>query len=100
MFVVIYSFKVKRGKKTEFLEVWKAMTLAIRKNCKGLGSRLHRKSDLEYIAYAQWPDQYTFEKAQLPKEFDKLKNKFKEVTSSTEVLYKLEVVDDLLTENR
>jgi len=98
MYVVIYYFKAKKDKEAEFLELWKAMTLAIRENCKGLGSRLHKESDLEYIAYAQWPDQNTFDQAKLPKEFDELTSQFKAVTSSVKVLYKLEAVDDLLIE--
>jgi len=52
MFVVIYSFKIKLEEKAVFFKVWREMTMAIRENCGGLGSRLHQKSDSEYIAYA------------------------------------------------
>lgn len=40
------------------------MTLEIRENCGGLGSRLHKAEDGTFIAYAQWKDKETWEKAQ------------------------------------
>ena len=40
------------------------MTIEIRDNCGGSGSRLHKAEDGAFIAYAQWKDKETWEKAQ------------------------------------
>lgn len=96
MFVVIYSFKIKLEEKAVFFKVWREMTMAIRENCGGLGSRLHQKSDSEYIAYAQWPDENTFNNALFPKQFEELKSKLKNTTKSISILHKLKMIDDLL----
>ena len=63
MFIAIYSFKVKEGFEMEFKGSWRGLTQLIYQHEGSLGSRLHMSNDGEYIAYAQWPDQSTFEKA-------------------------------------
>lgn len=40
------------------------MTLAIRENRAGLGSRLHLADDGWWVAYAQWPDREAWERSQ------------------------------------
>ena len=40
-----------------FAEAWAELTAIIRDECGGLGSRLHRTSDGQYFAYAQWPSE-------------------------------------------
>jgi heme-degrading monooxygenase HmoA len=53
MFTVIYSFQVKPGQVHKFEKAWKDLTLLISEYEGSLGSRLHKQSELSYIAYAQ-----------------------------------------------
>ena len=61
MRTIIYQFKVKELLNEEFINAWKELTELIYKYENSLGSRLHKKDDQTYIAYAQWPDKYTME---------------------------------------
>ena len=63
MFTVIYSFEVKEGKIEEFIHGWQGLTDLIYQYEGSLGSRLHRVSELNYIAYAQWPSKETWKNA-------------------------------------
>lgn len=60
-FGVVYTFRVLPEKANEFESAWRELTLLIRKYEGGLGSRLHKVSDTEYFAYAQWPNKQTWE---------------------------------------
>jgi len=62
MFAVVYRWKIKPGLEARFEEGWRKGTLAIRRDLGGWGSRLHRMGDGRYFAYAQWPDEATFQK--------------------------------------
>ena len=64
-----------------------------------LGSRLHKLNDQEYIAYAQWPNQNIFDNAgnNLPNEANSIRKKMKEACSSIQTVYKMEMVENLLT---
>jgi antibiotic biosynthesis monooxygenase (ABM) superfamily enzyme len=53
MFAVIYSFKIKKGEHRAFEKYRTEATHFFRDYAGGLGSRLHSKSEQEYIAYAQ-----------------------------------------------
>lgn len=99
MLIIIYSFKPKAGREVELIKLWKKITTSLRNNCNSLGSRLHKASDSEYIAYAQWPNEDTYERAKLFEELDSLRSKFKDVINSMEVLHKAEIVEDLLVSN-
>ena len=55
MFAVIYIFEVKPGMDKQFKESQKERTKYIYKYEGSKGSRLHKRKDLEYIAYAHWP---------------------------------------------
>ena len=61
MFCVIYRWRLKAGRENDFIEAWRQLTLAIREQRGGLGSRLHRAEDGSWIAYAQWPDRAAWE---------------------------------------
>jgi quinol monooxygenase YgiN len=61
MLIVVYRWRIKAGYEAQFREGWRAMTASIAATRGGLGSRLHRAQDGSWVAYAQWPDQATYE---------------------------------------
>lgn len=63
MFAVIYRWRVIPGLEAQFEAGWAAGTQAIAAEFGGWGSRLHKVGEGVYIAYAQWPDEATWEKA-------------------------------------
>ena len=52
---VVYRFRVKEGREDEFVRAWTDVTIKLRDQRGGLGSRLHRGPDGIWYAYAQWP---------------------------------------------
>lgn len=52
---VIYRFRLKPGAEQRFIEAWSAVTIGLRDERGGLGSRLHRGPEGIWYAYAQWP---------------------------------------------
>lgn len=101
MYIILYSFKVKPNQEENFIEGWTGLTNLIYKYEGSLGSRLHKKAPLEYIAYAQWPNKIKFESAgdHLPIEADTYRNLMRTSCSSIDTIDKFEVVKDLLAEN-
>lgn len=63
MIVVHYRWKIKPGKKEQFIENWSVITRHYLENCGSYGSRLHKGSDGNFHGYAQWPDTATRESA-------------------------------------
>jgi heme-degrading monooxygenase HmoA len=63
MFNVIYRWKIHPGKEDQFREAWVEATRLICAHRGGLGSRLHRCADGRFLAYAQWLDEQTWERA-------------------------------------
>ena len=98
MFSVIYKFKLKADKIQQFEENWAELTKLIAKHQGGLGSRLHKNDTLNYIAYAQWPDKETWagEWNKMPDHAKKISQLMKEACESSETIFELEVVKDLL----
>jgi heme-degrading monooxygenase HmoA len=98
MRTIIYQFKVKDNQNEEFIEAWKEMTELIYKYENSLGSRLHKKDNQTYIAYAQWPDKITFENSgsNLPEEANQVRQKMRGSCENVEKLLELEVIEDLL----
>jgi len=98
MFTVIYSFKIKQGKLDNFIEAWKDMTNLIIKYEGGLGSRLHKHSEFEYIAYAQWPNKETWENSgnHLPEISKSIRSKMRNSCDNIQTLFELNVIEDLL----
>ena len=98
MFAVIYSFKVKPSRDKQFIEAWKALTELIYQNRGSLGSRLHKSSSGEYIAYAQWTDQSTWEKPwkDMTSEAKEASFQMHDACVEIKTLYRLEMTSDLL----
>ncbi|WP_299547933.1 antibiotic biosynthesis monooxygenase [Seonamhaeicola sp.] len=102
MYIVMYSFKVKPEQEGTFLESWRALTKLIYKYEGSLGSRLHKKESLHYIAYAQWPDKLSFDNSgsELPLEANKYRDLMRSSCEDTKVIHKFEVVEDLLMQKQ
>lgn len=100
MYCVIYSFKVLPEREEDFIKAWKGLTQLIYRYEASLGSRLHRKSDLEFVAYAQWPSQSVFQKAgnKLPDEGQLFRTIMRNSCESIETLHQFDVVEDLLSD--
>jgi len=98
MYIVLYSFKVKSGEVKNFIESWTELTNLIFKHEGSLGSRLHKRSPLEYVAYAQWPTKDIFESSggNLPEKANKYRDLMRVSCNDIEVTHKFEVVKDLL----
>lgn len=97
MFIAIDEFVVKEGQDSTFIRNWEIVTEAIFKFRGSLGSRLHKEADGKYVAYAQWPDEETFEKdIPLPSEALDAREIMKNSCLSTTIAYRLKVVSDLL----
>jgi hypothetical protein len=54
MFIVLYRWRIKPDKESQFIAAWSEITAFYRENLDSLGSRLHRGSDGLFYAYAQW----------------------------------------------
>ena len=61
MFVAVYRWRLKEGQEGRFREGWRRLTEELARERGGLGSRLHRADDGEWVAYAQWPDRRAWE---------------------------------------
>jgi len=101
MFAVIYHFEVKLGKEDSFIKAWKNLTQLIYQYEGSLGSRLHKKNDQQYIAYAQWPDRKTWEDSgsKLPEEANEYRKTMKEACISISTQHELKMIEDLLARN-
>ncbi|MEZ6023539.1 MAG: antibiotic biosynthesis monooxygenase [Hyphomonadaceae bacterium] len=101
MFVVIYRWRVIPGREAQFEAGWRAGTEAIAAEFGGWGSRLHKAEDQVYIAYAQWPDKATWEKAmesRMRHSDDAARQQYRDAIEpgSFETLFAMPVVADLL----
>ena len=99
MFVVVYEFQVRPGGEAAFGEGWARVTDALRAHRGSRGSRLHAAADGKLVAYAQWPDQATFDASAaagpVPDEpgYQLMRDN---LAGPTRIVYKLEVLDDRL----
>jgi len=64
-FAVIYRWRLHPGQEDAFAKAWAEVTHAIRDQCGGLGSRLHKTDDGVWLAYAQWPGRAMWDAAVL-----------------------------------
>lgn len=98
MYCIIYQFEVKPGFESRFIKAWEKLTLFYRDEYNSLGSRLHRESDLHYMAYAQWPNLETYEAAgsKETSETALWSQQMREACTTIQALYKLEPVADYL----
>lgn len=101
MFCVVYRFHVRQDKEEQFQAGWKELTEILKEQNGALGSRLHRDSNSDWIAYAQWPDEQTWSSCSNTSveavSARKLMFDSKVEEKETEVLFKLNVLHDLLT---
>ncbi len=63
-FCVIYRWRFEPGSEERGIAAWERLTRAIARQCGGLGSRLHRTDEGWFVAYAQWPDEETWQRSQ------------------------------------
>jgi hypothetical protein len=101
MFAVIYRWRVIPGLEAQFEEGWRAGTERIAAEFGGWGSRLHRGEDGAFIAYAQWPDKATWERAmesRMHHSDDEARQKYRDAIEpgSFETLFTMPVISDLL----
>ncbi|MEO9534048.1 MAG: antibiotic biosynthesis monooxygenase [Crocinitomicaceae bacterium] len=98
MFVAIYTFTIHPNKEAEFIEAWEALTKLIYEYENSLGSRLHRKSETEFIAYAQWPDKNTWKNSgdKLPVSATQWRQQMRASCSNIETQHELEMLSDLI----
>ncbi|MEM7164722.1 MAG: antibiotic biosynthesis monooxygenase [Planctomycetota bacterium] len=64
-FAVVYRWTLAPEAEERFTAAWKVVTKEFRATQGGLGSRLHRNVDGSWAAYACWPDQQAWERAEL-----------------------------------
>ena len=100
MFVAIYSFKVKENCEDAFVKSWEDLTKLIYEFENSLGSRIHKKSENEFIAYAQWPNKATWENsgAKMPESANSIRKIMKDSCDEISTLHELEMVSDLLAD--
>ncbi|QEM81801.1 antibiotic biosynthesis monooxygenase family protein [Halomonas binhaiensis] len=97
MYSYLIEFNVKEGEEAAFVEHWSRLTEYIHQEFDGLGSRLHKTADGQYIAYAQWPDGDSRDAEHAwTTEGRELQNKMRNTLLNSRVLYKFAVVKDLL----
>ena len=98
MFAVIYTFELLPNKEAIFIEAWKNLTQLIYRYEGSLGSRLHKKTDEQFIAYAQWPDRKTWENSgsKLPPEANEYRKIMHESCVSISTQHELQMIEDLL----
>lgn len=96
MYIVIYSFTVKKKQDSRFISAWKELTKWYYEYAGGLGSRLHNQTLQTYIAYAQWPDKETWEvsNSQLPEKAQGTRDILRDTCEKVEVLYQLDLVEN------
>lgn len=100
MFIALYHWKIKPDCEKKFQEGWRRITLEIRENCGGLGSRLHKAEDGTFYAYAQWKDKETWEKAQEMSTIDEeAATMMRESIEERLPTVFMETLDDLLLKN-
>ncbi len=98
MFNVVYRWRVHPGKDAAFEQAWRELTVRIREERGGLGSRLHRCGDGSYLGYAQWPDRETWAASQeLAFPPDAASAVMRDAIASSEPPIELTPIADLLT---
>ena len=103
MFAVIYRWQVVPGLEAQFEAGWRRGTERIAAEFGGWGSRLHAAGDGIYIAYAQWPDEPTWQKAMdnhMRYDEPETRRKFVEALAKPEtaddLVFAMPVTDDVL----
>ncbi|NQV52449.1 MAG: antibiotic biosynthesis monooxygenase [Flavobacteriales bacterium] len=104
MFVAIYQFTAKEGQVEVFIEAWEQLTELIYQYEGSLGSHLHRSTEdpLHFIAYAQWPDQQTWETSggNMPETANKWREQMRNACVEIKTLHAIESVKNLTRDQR
>ncbi len=96
MFVMIYLWTVKAGAKKQFVQDWTAQTEHLKKDFGMSGSRLHFAENGLWVAYTEWKDKASYEKAGLTELEKTLRQRLMDSTESIEVIGPLSVIRDHL----
>ena len=101
MYIVMFEFVVKPGREAEFLAAWPKVTQGIYLFKGSLGSRLHKSEAGQWIAYAQWPDRDTYERAATTEMNDTYHAEHQAMRDAlnleaTRIVYKMDVECDYL----
>jgi len=98
MFCVVYAFMVQSGCDEQFRQSWLAVTRWLYEHAGSLGSRLHRASTGEYIAYAQWGSRAQWEQQadRSDAELRQHRRAMRAACTDIAVLYELDMTDDWL----
>jgi hypothetical protein len=101
MYAVIYRWQVVAGLEAQFEAGWRRGTERIAAEFGGWGSRLHKQAEGVYIAYAQWPDEATWQHAmesRMHHSDDEARKMYRDaiVPGTFETIAQGEVVADLL----
>ena len=97
-FAVVYRWRVAADRHEKSRVAWDELAEAIRRERGGLGSRLHRNPAGEFVAYAQWPDRETWQRAQaLPSPLPEVSERMRGLIVERFAPLELEVDDDRLS---
>ena len=97
MFIVIYRWKLKKGRDSEFKEAWRRATKAIYAEKGSLGSQLMYATDGTYYAVARWPNRDLWSRRSEPDPADPEASRVMgELTEISYLPVELEVTDDML----
>lgn len=97
MFGVFFKWRIKDGREQEFIAAWSELTMIIRSECGGLGSRLHRCTDGHVFAYAQWPSEQEWKSARpITERMNALRTVMAQSADLVEGPLGGEVIEDLL----
>ena len=97
MYCVLYEFKVKTGYEEPFRAAWRTVTENMVQEYGSLGARLHSSDEGLWIAYAQWPDQASWQSGHVIIEEESRKMHVENCLDEIpRVILRMTVVDDLL----
>lgn len=103
MYVAIYKFVAHEGQVEAFIEAWEGLTRLIYQYEGSLGSHLHVSTEdpFTFIAYAQWPDQISWENSgnNLPEEANKWRIQMRDACVHIETIHSLISVKNLTAVN-
>ncbi len=96
MFIILYRWRIKPEKESQFIEAWSEVTAFYRENFDSLGSRLHRGDDGIFYAYAQWKSAEQRENAFAGSPDFVARTKMREAIEESFTEVRLEILSDYL----
>ena len=82
---VLYIFEVLPDMESEFQSAWEAVTIAIKEQCGGGGSRLYKSDNGTFWAHALWPSREAMQSASLEGAGDLLANRQRMVDACSNI---------------